>query len=62
MPFSLVKNEYFITFCKKLRPAYKLLKHSKLLNELLNKTYKNIIENITQHIKETNLICITSDS
>ena len=61
LPLSLVEDEYFIAFCKKLRPAYELSKRSKLSNELLNKTYKNVTENVTQHVKETNLVCITSD-
>ncbi len=61
LPLSLVEDEYFIAFCKKLRPAYELPKRSKLSNELLNKTYKNVTENVTQHVKETNLVCITSD-
>ena len=61
LPLSLVEDEYFIAFCKKLRPAYELSKRNKLSNELLNKTYKNVTENVTQHVKETNLVCITSD-
>src|SRR3989337_1807409 len=61
LPLSLVEDEYFIAFCKKLRPAYELPKRNKLSNELLNKTYKNVTENVTQHVKETNLVCITSD-
>ncbi len=61
LPLSLVEDEYFIAFCKKLRPAYELLKRNKLSNELLNKTYKNVTENINQHVKEVDSICITSD-
>lgn len=61
LPLFLVEDEYFIAFCKKLRPAYELPKRNKLSNELLNKTYKNVTENITQHVKEANLVCITSD-
>src|SRR6266540_3054969 len=61
LPLSLVEDEYFIAFCKKLRLTYELPKCSKLSNELLNKTYKNITENVTQYVKETNLVCITSD-
>src|SRR6266536_4111678 len=61
LPLSLVEDEYFIAFCKKLRPAYELPSRSKLSNELLNKIYKNVTENVTQHVKETNLVCITSD-
>ena len=51
LPLSLVENEYFIAFYKKLRPA-----------ELLNKTYKNVTENINQYINEVDLVCIISDS
>jgi len=61
LPLSLVKDEYFIAFCKKLRPAYELSKCNKLSNELLNKTYKNVTENINQHVKEADSVCITSD-
>ncbi len=62
LPLSLVEDEYFIAFCKKLRPAYELPKHNKLSNELLNKTYKNVTENINQYVKEADSVCITSDS
>ncbi len=61
LPLSLVEDEYFIAFCKKLRPAYELSKCNKLSNELLNKTYKNVTENINQHVKEADSVCITSD-
>ncbi len=62
LPFSLVEDEYFIAFCKKLKSAYELSKCNKLSNELLKKIYKNVTENINQHVKEADLICITSDS
>ena len=61
LPLSLVEDEYFIAFCKKLRPAYELPKHNKLSNELLNKTYKNVTENINQHVKEADSVYIISD-
>ena len=61
LPLSLVEDEYFIAFCKKLRTAYELSKYNKLSNELLNKIYKNITENINQHVKEADSVCITSD-
>ena len=61
LPLSLIEDKYFIAFCKKLRPAYELLKHNKLSNELLNKTYKNVTENINQHVKEADSVCIISD-
>jgi len=61
LPLSLVEDEYFIAFCKKLRPAYELPNRSKLSNGLLNETYKNVTKNVTQHVKKKNLVCITSD-
>lgn len=61
LPLSLVEDEYFIAFCKKLRPAYELPSRSKLSNDLLNNTYKDVTESVSQHVKKTNLVCITSD-
>ena len=61
LPLSLVEDEYFIAFCKKLRPAYELPSRGKLSNDLLNNTYKDVTENVSQHVKKTNLVCITSD-
>jgi len=61
LPLSLVEDEYFIAFCKKLRPAYELPTRKKLSTTLLNNTYKNVTENITQHVEKSNLVCITSD-
>src|SRR6266542_1009068 len=61
LPLSLVEDKYFIAFCKKLKPVYELLKRNKLLNELLNKIYKNTTENINQYVKEADSVCITSD-
>jgi len=61
LPLSLVEDEHFIAFCKKLRPAYNLSKCSKLSNGLLDKTYKEITKDVTQCVKEKDLVCITSD-
>ena len=47
LPLSLVEDEYFIAFCKKLKSAYNLSKCSKLSNRLLDKTYKEITKDIT---------------
>jgi BED zinc finger len=61
LPLSLVEDEYFIAFCKKLRPAYELPTRKKLSTDLLDNTYKDVTKNITQHVEKSKSVCITSD-
>ncbi|CAH1759948.1 11318_t:CDS:2 [Entrophospora sp. SA101] len=62
LPLSIVENQYFINFCKKLHPAYELPSRKTLTAvKLLNEKYNEITENNNNQIEKSKYVCITSD-